>query len=191
MNVICFELRAANKECKEKFTDIAKVEYAGKPIFDYACDYINDSSSYRRAGRRLEILEIADSYINVKLTSETPLEMASKSLAGFSRELIRIDQEMHLDESKQLFKTFIYNKTLFKNRQIENGIQDDVEIEKMSDVDALQLCVQVFCNTMTATKEEALMNELTKKQIKKALADYKVTKRLLAYNEQLRKERSK
>lgn len=115
MDIIYFELRAANKDCQEKFSDVAKKKYKCTPIFEHACNYVNNSSSYKRTGRHLEIIEIADLYIKVKLTSETRLEMASKSLAGFTRELLRIDQEMDPDEDKQLFRLFTYNNTLFKN----------------------------------------------------------------------------
>ena len=83
MDIRYFELRAANKDCKEKFSDVAKKKYAGVPIFEHACNYVNNSQSYKRTGRHLEIIEIGDYYIKVKLTSESKLEMASKSLAGF------------------------------------------------------------------------------------------------------------
>ena len=188
MDIIYFELRAANKDCLDKFTDVAKKKYKGTPIFEHACNYVNSSTSYKRTGRKLEIIEIADLYLKVKLTSETPLEMASKSLAGFSRELIRVDKEMYPDEDQQLFRLFIYNNTLFKNTQYEDEDQFKVDSAEMSDVDALQLCVQVFCNTMTSTKEEAAMNEVTKKQLKEILANFSRMKRLNAYNEKMRRK---
>ena len=34
MDIRYFELRAANKDCKEKFSDVAKKKYAGVPIFE-------------------------------------------------------------------------------------------------------------------------------------------------------------
>ena len=83
MDIKYFELRAANKECQEKFSEVAKQQYQGTPIFEQACSYVNNSASYKRTGRHLEIIEISDYYIKVKLSSETKLEMASKSLAGF------------------------------------------------------------------------------------------------------------
>lgn len=126
--------------------------------------------------------------MKVKLTSETPLEMASKSLAGFSRELIRVDQELHPDEDKQLFRLIVYNRTLFKNTQYEDEDQFKNDSSEMTDVDALQLCVQVFCNTMTSTKEEAAMNDQTKKQIKEILANFSRIKRLNAYNDKMRRK---
>lgn len=45
MDIRYFELRAANKDCKEKFSDVAKKKYAGVPIFEHACNYVNNSQS--------------------------------------------------------------------------------------------------------------------------------------------------
>ena len=106
MDVKYFELRAANKQCVEKFTDLAKQKVDKVPIFAHACEYVNNSSSYKRNGRSLEIMDIRDYSIIVKLTSESKLEMASKSLAGFSRELLRIDQSMNPDADSRLSDTF-------------------------------------------------------------------------------------
>jgi len=100
------------------------------------------------------------------------LEMASKSLAGFTRELIRIDKEMNHEESKRLFRYFIYNSTLFRNVQIDS---DDITIEmdvEMSDTDALKECVDLFCNSVTATKAEAARTARIKKEIKNLLMEY-------------------
>lgn len=58
MDVKYFELRAANKQCVEKFTDIAKQKVDKVPIFDHACEYVNNSSSYKRNGRSLEIMDM-------------------------------------------------------------------------------------------------------------------------------------
>lgn len=48
MDIRYFELRAANKDCKEKFSEIAKQMYNGVPIFEHACNYVNNSASYKR-----------------------------------------------------------------------------------------------------------------------------------------------
>lgn len=181
MDIKYFELRAANKDCKEKFSEIAKQQYQGIPIFEQACSYVNNSASYKRNGRHLEITEISDYYIKVKLSSETKLEMASKSLAGFTRELLRIDQELYPNKDKQLFRMFTYNKTLFKNKQysVEETMQE--KSAEISDVEALKLCVEIFCNGMTTSKEEAVMNKTTKSEIKKILAEYTRFRRMNSY----------
>lgn len=184
MDIICFELKAANKNCKDKFSEIAKHKYQGAPIFEYACNYVNKSASYKRTGRTLEIIEVKDYSITVKLSSESKLEIASKSLAGFTRELLRIDKELHEDEEKRLFRFFIYNNTLFKNTQIliENESPAD-----MSDVDALKKCVDLFCSGMTLTKEQSVQSAKIKKQIKGILAEYNRFSRIASYSERNRR----
>ena len=111
MDIRYFELRAANKDCQEKFSEIAKQMYKGVPIFEHACNYVNNSASYKRTGRHLEIVEIKEHSITVKLSSKSKREMASKSLAGFTRELLRIDQELYPDEADRLFRLLIYTST--------------------------------------------------------------------------------
>lgn len=182
MDVRYLELSAANKECKEKFTDIAKVVYKGKPIFEYARDYVNESPSYKRTGRHLELVSISDYSMMVKLTSESKLEMASKSLAGFSRELLRVDLELNPSEDERLFRMFVYNNTLFRNVQVEAPKSEGgIDYAEMSDVDALKLCVEIFCNNMTSTKEEAVILASSKKKIKQILGEYQRMNRLSSY----------
>jgi len=172
MDVKYFELRAANKQCVEKFTDIAKQKVDKVPIFDHACEYVNNSSSYKRNGRRLEIMDIRDYSIIVKLTSESKLEMASKSLAGFSRELLRIDQSMNPDADSRLFRYFSYNSSLFRNSEIDIREINQNDTLDMSDVDALKRCVDLFCDNMTTSKEEAKRRQEARKAIKNILLDY-------------------
>ena len=188
MDIRYFELRAANKDCKEKFSDVAKKKYAGVPIFEHACNYVNNSQSYKRTGRHLEIIEIGDYYIKVKLTSESTLEMASKSLAGFTRELLRVDQELFPDEGQRLFRLFIYNNTLFRNTQFSVEELEHTDSDEMSDVEALKLCVEVFCNSMTASKEEAVMNARMKREVKRLLAEYARFKRMNTYRDKMGRE---
>lgn len=146
MDIKYFELRAANKDCKETFSEIATRVFKDKPIFEHASNYVNNSGSYKRNGRKLEIIEIKDYSITVKLSSESPLEMASKSLVGFSRELLRVDKELNPDEGKRLFRYFIYKSTLFRNTQIDMKEIETERSDEISDVDALKLCVDLFCN---------------------------------------------
>ena len=186
MDIRYLELRAANKECQEKFSEIAKQMYNGVPIFEHACNYVNNSASYKRTGRRLEIVEIGEYSIVVKLSSESKLEMASKSIAGFSRELLRVDQELFPDEANRLFRLFIYNSTLFRNTQIEVNELAREEKREMSDVDALKTCVEIFCNGMTGSKEEAAVLANTKNKIKELLHEYEQFQRMNSYAKKMR-----
>lgn len=180
MNVVTFELRAANKDCTDKLTDIAKTLYKGQLLFDYACAYTNSSTSYKKAGRVLEIVEVAEDYLRVRLTSEGKLEMPSKSLAGFSRELLRVDAELNPNEDDRMFKNFIRASSLFRNIELgETDIQ--VESTEMSDVEALKRCVDIFCNTMVSGKDANKLLDETKKSIKKLLKGYESSSRMISY----------
>ena len=187
MDIKYFELRAANKDCKETFSEIATQMFNNKPIFEHATNYVNNSGSYKRNGRKLELVEIKDYSITVKLSSESPLEMASKSLAGFSRELLRVDKELNPDEGKRFFSYFIYKSTLFRNTQIDMKEIETERTDEMSDVDALKLCVDLFCNGMTTSKEEASMAASMKKEIKKLLSQYDRFTRLNSYSSKMEK----
>ena len=173
MDVKYFELRAANKDCNEKISEIAKQKYNETPIFEHACNYVNESSSYKRNGRKLEIIEIGDYYLIVKLSSETRLEMASKSLVGFSRELIRVDEQMNPDKDARLFNYFLYNSSLFRNTQVDIKEIDQNDTFEMTDVEALKLCVDLFCGSMTVSKEESAKIVGMKEDVKKILIAYK------------------
>lgn len=181
MNVVTFELRAANKDCTDSFTDIAKVVYDKKPIFEHACDYANCSSSYKKSGRRLELLSVEEDCVRVRLYSEGRLEMPSKSLAGFSRELLRIDSELHPKENKRLFRNFMYGSALFRNIELA---ESDVATAlcELSDVDALKKCVDIFCNTMVSGKEANALLEDTKSAIKDILKKYDASSRMIVYS---------
>lgn len=182
MDIRYFELRAANKDCSEKFSDIASKTIDGKSIFELACEYVNSSNGYKRNGRKLEILNIHDYIISVRLSSENKLEMASKSLAGFTRELLRLDRELHPNEAEQFFRTFLYNNTLFKNTQIESGSLKSYSNDEMSDVEALKRCVDLFCNGMTVSKQESIQADRAKKEIKEILMNYNRFTRLQSYS---------
>ena len=172
MDVQYFELRAANRQCTDKFTDVAKVRVENVPIFEHACNYVNNSSSYKRNGRKLEIVEIRDYCIIVKLTSDTKLEMASKSLAGFTRELLRVDETLHQEKENRLFTYFLYSNTLFRNKQIDIKEIDQNDTMEMSDTEALKKCVDLFCSSITNSKEAAKRQTEAKNKVKQILLDY-------------------
>ena len=62
------------------------------------------------------------------------------------------------------------------------------DMKQMSDVEALKLCVEVFCNSMTASKEEAVMNARIKREVKKLLAEYARFKRMNIYRDKMGRE---
>lgn len=177
MDEIYLELKAANKNCTKNFKEVAKTQYHNCEIFEYALEYVNSSSSFRRTGKTLYLEEITDDSIIIRLTSETPLQIASKSLAGFSRKLLSIDKELGLG----IFDDFIYNNTLFRNSELPTPNALKVN-QNMSDATALKLCVDVFCGEdITTSKEEQMYMTHINKAIKDILFQYSRRKRLKTY----------
>ncbi len=179
-SVVYLELCPANRNCKEKFTDIKDVLFNGKPIFEYAADWVNASAVYKRSGRKMAIEEITDYGIKVKLISNNELAMPAKSLSGFTRALLNADTEMNGEV--KLFKNFCYCGSLFKNKQISES-EAKVETIELADVDALKICVDLFCDSIGTGKASNSLRKEAKSSIKKILKDYLFQNRMLAYVE--------
>lgn len=190
MNIIYFELLPANKECQDSFLEIAKNYYDGMPIFEFATKYVNNSTSYARFGRKLEIVEISEHFLKVKLESESKLEMPSKALSGFTRELLRIDEILNPDSDKRFFKRFIYNRTLFRSVQVDSEKWNFEREEVFSDSEALKICVDLFAGEILATKEENALKEKYKTEIKETLKTYKSLRRVISYAVYSQKKRN-
>ena len=86
----------------------------------------------------------------------------------------------------RLFRMFIYNNTLFRNTQIEMEELSREQSRELSDVDALKKCVEIFCNGMTGSKEEAVILANTKQKIKDVLYEYEQFKRMNSYAKKLK-----
>lgn len=188
MDIVIFELRPANRGCRDDFTVIAEdsksADSAAGNIFARACEYVNGSASYKRSGRHLELLEIAPEYIRVRLQSESKLEMASKSLAGFSRELLRIDEEIN-PEGQRFFKNMVYGNSLFRNVQVNSGEESGAE-DTMTDADILKRCVDIFCTTATSGKEQSAALKKVKADITNAIREYDRFRRLCEYEKKIK-----
>lgn len=175
MDIITLELRPANRKCTDTFTDIAKVIYEGMPIFKHACKMVNSSVSYVKAGRKLELVKVEGDRILVRLYTEEPLEMASKALSGFSRELLRVDERLNPKEDDRMFKNFTYKSSLFRS-VIKEDKEFSIDKAEMSDVAALQECLEIFFEKSSLNKEKREAREEAKNEIKKIITNYVVKK---------------
>lgn len=227
MNTVLLRLSAANKDCRKSFIEIQEEKYHGVPIFDHACEYVNQSASYRRNRRKIEIIEITDIFLVVRMYTEGNLEMASKAMAGFTRELLKVDKELYPDEENHIFGPCIANDTLFKYQQISepsfsfdeynhnqamdfsfdcysDNIGCTIEWNKsreLSNVEALKLCVDLFCGNASKLRSDYNEMEKAKEEIKRILRNVLLSsyeysnsaRRMMKYyeklnGEQLRKE---
>lgn len=198
MNIIYLKLYAANKKCNHSFCKIEEEKYRGISIFKHASEYANQSAGFKRNGRKVEIVQVTNSYIMIKMYSEGKLEMASKAMACFTRELLRVDKEMYPDEEYHIFKECMFRDTLFKYQQISEteywlsfhqgdedisyrkldyciygegwNMQIDVQqYSEISDVDALKMCVDLFCGNASRLKLGYEEEQKAKEEIKSIL----------------------
>lgn len=172
MEIHYLELVPAKKGSNVNFKEIAMEKYEGKEIFVHAIGYANDSASFKRAGKTLKLLECNEQSLVVKITSESSLQMVSKSLAGFSRELIRIDDRREAEDKKRLFEDCVYNHAVFKSKIILGKEQVVENINEMSDSQALKLCVDLFYGDATKTKEQLAYRKGAIHKIKEILVGY-------------------
>lgn len=219
MNITQLKLYAANGKCERSFCDIEKEQYKGESIFKRACEYTNRSGNFMRYGRKMEIISISTDYIGVKLYSEEELKMPSKSMSGFTRELLRMDKELYPDEEYHIFGSCMHKGALFKYQEEPDGFDNPdfdfdvleyllsredsdsnmhtpseeelkkLEYKETSDIDALKMCVDLFCGNNSKFKlnenEIATIKDDIKVLLRKALYTNS------EYEEKMREERKR
>lgn len=166
------KLTPANRKGNIDFSVIAMETFEEIPIFSYAENYVNQTDNFQKRKKILQILEIESGYLIVKLSSASKLEMASKSLAGFSRELLRIDERRALEGKPRLFEAAIYNHGLFKS-EIVRGKEEIAETaSNLSDSAALKLFIDLLYREPTKTREDSKKREEAIFSIKEILANH-------------------
>lgn len=166
------KLTPANRKGNVDFTAIAKEKVNGIPVFEHAQKYVNQTENFQKRKKRLKILEIQPKYLLVQLSSSSKLEMVSKSLAGFSRELLRVDERRKIHEEKSLFDEAVYNHGLFKSEIVRDKSEIIETASMLSDSAALKLMVDLLYGEATKTKEDAHRREHAILAIKEILTGY-------------------
>lgn len=166
------KLTPANRKGNVDFAAIAKEKVNGIPVFEHALKYVNQTENFQKRKKKLRILEIKSEYLMVQLSSSSKLEMVSKSLAGFSRELLRIDDRREVQGMKRLFDEAIYNHGLFKSEIVRDKNEIIETASMLSDSAALKLMVDLLYGEATKTKEDATRRENTILAIKEILTEY-------------------
>lgn len=110
----------------KKFCDMNYESHAH--IFDEACIYINKGLSFTRDGKELSMETITPDKIVVKLKSKSSLTNPVRSISALTRYLT--------SNYREVFKNYVYNKTLFSmtltNTQIINSNSpDDISNEEL------------------------------------------------------------
>lgn len=167
------ELRPAKKTSNINFEIVSKEEFKGKGVFEHSIDYANKSESFKRAGKQIELVECHADYLLIKITSDTRLQMVSKSLAGFSRELIRVDNIRESEGKIRLFSDCVYNHALFRSKVVIGQEKLEESAENLSNASALKICVDLFYGDTVKTKEQSDIKKDFSLSIKKLLINYK------------------
>ena len=166
------KLTPANRKGNVDFTAIAKEKVNGIPIFEYAEKYVNQTDNFQKKKKQLHIMEITPEYLIIKLYSVSKLEMVSKSLAGFSRELLRVDEQRKARNEQSLFDNVEYNHGLFRSEVIRGKEEIAETAPKLSDSAALKLLIDLLYGEPIKTKEDGKRRTAVIFAIKEILTDY-------------------
>lgn len=98
MHYYCLRLSPARQKSGIVFTE-------HEVLIQEAIEAINGGISFKRGGKSLELLNIDDKEMVIKLTSQDPLANPARSLSALTRYLT--------NRYSNLFEQYIYNKTLF------------------------------------------------------------------------------
>lgn len=168
MQNIRMRLTPANKASQLSFRELEEdsIRACGVSIFQAAANYANGSDNFKRGKKKMDVEEVRDGCLIVTLSSAAPLQQASRSFSGFSRELLRLAQAQGLD-----LTPLIYNHTVFHYAQVpaDPAAAHD-PAAGMTDVEAAKRFIDLFFGRqLTLTKEDAAATEARKEQIKALL----------------------
>ncbi|MCB2354416.1 hypothetical protein [Clostridium estertheticum] len=167
------ELSPAKKDSTINFQTVSKEQFKNKGVIDHSIDYANESASFKRTGKHMELVKCHSDYLLIKITSDISLQMVSKSLAGFSRELIRVDDIREAEGKVRLFEDCVYNHAVFKSKVVIGQEKLEESAEDLSDASALKMCVDLFYGDTIKTKEQLEIKKDFGSRIKKLLITYK------------------
>lgn len=129
-----FKLTPANRTSRINFKEIEDSLH----LFSMAANGCSAGLSFRRDGKKITIVEIASDYLEIILSSSSPLNSPKRTLSAFSRELLRLDQKINCLSSS------IYNHTLFNSELIEMPHSDSMTVDDISDSQLLKFMVDLL-----------------------------------------------
>lgn len=156
MYVYTFELTPSKKYATIDYTSFVE-------LFNEACRYINRGLSYTRDGKELHVKEIKTDSLIVILNSKDPLQNPARSLSALTRFLTT--------NYSNIFKEYIYNKTLFSMRLIESNCISS-QSTYISDEEMLKAIIDLLYAFTAKSVSDTQNRKKTIDQIKELIKPY-------------------
>lgn len=157
MYIYTLELTPAKKYGTMDYT-------AFKELFDEACFYINKGVCFTRDGKELHIKEINKEKIVVTLNSKNSLQNPARSLSALTRFLTT--------NYTDIFREYIYNKTLFSMRLIESNTINSYNAIDISDEEMLKTLIDLLYAFTAKSVPDTQNRKKTIDQIKELIRPY-------------------
>lgn len=133
-------------------------------IFNEACRYINKGLSYTRDGKELQIKEINTDNLIVALHSTHSLQNPTRSLSALTRFLTT--------NYSNIFKEYIYNKTLFSMKLLDTSCIYSDETSYISDEEMLKGIIDLLYAYTAKSASDTQNRKKTIDQIKALIEPY-------------------
>ena len=157
MHSYIFRLKLAKKRTTLTLSDCKNI------IYDAVTD-INNGITFKRDGKKFEIVEFRDNEFILKLSSANALVNPSRSLSALTRYLTTY----HWD----VFSQAIYNKTLFSIELLSQENIPSSNPEEMSNEDLLKGMIDLLYGYTSTSNSDTLSRNKTIQQIKQLVAPY-------------------
>jgi hypothetical protein len=118
----------------KKYKDMNYENYAN--IFYESCKYINKGLSFTRDGKELSITEVSTDKLVVLLKSKNSLQNPARSISALTRFLT--------SNYSDIFKNYIYNKTLFSMKLIDSKTANATSAKEMTNEEMLKTIIDLL-----------------------------------------------
>ena len=146
----------------KKFDNIDYTQY--KDIFSEACLYINKGLFFTRDKKELSILELNRESLIVKLSSKNSLQNPARSISALTRFLTT--------NYTDIFKGYVYNKTLFSMRLISSDNISTDDTYEISDEELLKVLIDLLYAYTAKSVSDTQRRKKTIDQIKTLIKPY-------------------
>lgn len=148
MELYRFRLTPADRKTNLNFLEIEH----SHGLFTTAAKNCSQGFSFKRDGKKITVDEITGEYIVITLYSAKPLSSPSRTLAAFSRELLRLDKRTRLLESS------IYNHTLFYSERLEISPGELITADDISDTALLKAIIDLLYSPTEDIDDDAVQD---------------------------------